>query len=826
MKVIYRNGQKFIITDSLYESYQNVVLQEEQGELFDKEIIKSNKPWNKMDDKEKINFYGDWLVEVEPRMIEIIKQSKYYSTFNANIRTIDKSNEIIQQLVEFLIEGLVRNKQEVFHYMDKTNSLKKSISAVLLNRYVSDMTFITSCVNGTEEMREKPEFYKQALRDFISEISLVMYEDVDFSPTNQHFDNYVFSFLDSDKNKISFKDSPSVQKLFIDTIELSKQTLEEKTQMSDQTIRFQDIKLSRDSIGATLFLDGHEAMEIFVSTLKEILRKYQYLFKNDIKYIDVQINGEQKDLIDIESDMKDSLITSTIPQLIESDMYDINKIIRELLSNYRQQQGGSKYAALLEVIRTRVQEIEKIIGQTEIKNKNFYYALALNCKDIIGVGLDKKGLISYENDNFSNINIIRTILEKQDKAKKILDAVKYVKMLYNAKKVFEDIEKNDYYTLEQNNKMMYGNKIQDIFAISKEDTTSKKENLSGIYLEYILVTLLIKLFNEEVMKQFNNLTKQQRLKLKSDLQQREKLEDKNSMKLLNDIKNMTITEFKNLQNSKDKKFGLYCQTLINKIKEFPRDKNLIKFIQLMNRNPTIQNDKKQYNEYFDLLRQYQRLMETAEENFLEGLPKLGLLRKEFQIREVQTGAVNHLLKNKNVIDADMNKMIAYSYLTECYNEWWDYMRKYKIIHSSQQNKNLGPFFKMFSSVKEIVPHINVQTMKNKNVDEVNKQNLDMQITLSNISKTLFREILVLTDVDLRDVTAAFTENELFNGSLKSGNIKFGEEGEGNPVFTIPILKNNKCIGAFRLRKMFARTQDILGKVWNHGFTKSIRDMLK
>jgi serine/threonine protein kinase len=43
---------------------------------------------------------------------------------------------------------------------------------------------------------------------------------------------------------------------------------------------------------------------------------------------------------------------------------------------------------------------------------------------------------------------------------------------------------------------------------------------------------------------------------------------------------------------------------------------------------------------------------------------------------------------------------------------------------------------------------------------------------------------------------------------------------------IPILKDKNCIGAYRLRIMFARTGDVLNKVWNHDFTKSIRGLWK
>ena len=245
----------------------------------------------------------------------------------------------------------------------------------------------------------------------------------------------------------------------------------------------------------------------------------------------------------------------------------------------------------------------------------------------------------------------------------------------------------------------------------------------------------------------------------------------------------------------------------NKQNEFDIDDiRLKKFESHFKRKPKSSIDIEGYKNAASNITEYRYEMHVAIKYVKERLRKYGMTRiLDYTIRPVTKSEYRDLLKSQDIKRGSITDAMYYSFLT-------DIAKDYPRDESKNKNKRIDSNNKILDTIHKIVP-------KEK----------DDQISANKLSTSVLFDLLIMSDANMQDFVAGFKENSNFQDRFGISSTTYGEEGEGNRVITLPIIGkrcNNDCIGVFRIKNIFARTRNVADSIFKSDFMRTIMNDIK
>lgn len=245
----------------------------------------------------------------------------------------------------------------------------------------------------------------------------------------------------------------------------------------------------------------------------------------------------------------------------------------------------------------------------------------------------------------------------------------------------------------------------------------------------------------------------------------------------------------------------------NKQNEFDIDDiRLKKFESHFKRKPKSSIDIEGYKNTASNITEYRYEMHVAIKYVKEQLKKYGMSRiLDYTIRPVTKSEYRDLLKSQDIKRGSITDAMYYSFLT-------DIAKDYPRDESKNKNKRIDSNNKILDTIHKIVP-----------------KETDDQISANKLSTSVLFDLLIMSDANMQDFVAGFKENSNFQERFDISTTTYGEEGEGNRVITLPIIGkrcNNDCIGVFRIKNIFARTRNVADSIFKSDFMRTIMNDIK
>ena len=252
----------------------------------------------------------------------------------------------------------------------------------------------------------------------------------------------------------------------------------------------------------------------------------------------------------------------------------------------------------------------------------------------------------------------------------------------------------------------------------------------------------------------------------------------------------------------------------NRMKEFKKNKQnefdiddirLKKFESHFKRKPKSSIDIKEYKKTVSNITEYRYEMHVAIKYVKEQLKKYGVVGFDYTIRPVSKSEYRDLLKSQDIKRGSITNAMYYSFLT-------DIAKDYPRDESKNKNKRIDSNNKILDTIHKIVP-------KEK----------DDQISANKLSTSVLFDLLIMSEINMQDFVAGFKENPIFQERFDISSTTYGEEGEGNRVITLQIIGkrcNNDCIGVFRIKNIFARTRNVADSIFKNDFVRTIMNDIK
>ena len=245
----------------------------------------------------------------------------------------------------------------------------------------------------------------------------------------------------------------------------------------------------------------------------------------------------------------------------------------------------------------------------------------------------------------------------------------------------------------------------------------------------------------------------------------------------------------------------------NKQNEFDIDDiRLKKFESHFKRKPKSSIDIEKYKNTASNITEYRYEMHVAIKHVKEQLKKYGMSYiLDYTIRPVTKSEYRDLLKSQDIKRGSITDAMYYSFLT-------DIAKDYPRDESKNKNKRIDSNNKILDTIHKIVP-----------------KETDDQISANKLSTSVLFDLLIMSDANMQDFVAGFKENSNFQERFDISSTTYGEEGEGNRVITLPIIGkrcNNDCIGVFRIKNIFARTRNVADSIFKSDFMRTIMNDIK
>lgn len=811
MKTIYRNGQRFIITDALYEATTklNNSPQNNSGTSTNQGSFEGL--GNVYNENEFEKYYKPTYMQIYNIMLERIKNSNAIKNIEQKNHP-DTAYEAQYSVGKYYYADIIKNpntkeliRNSIKDDMNKNgrdnSSIEYKIFKAMCNYIYSSITtkyeeiapYISSKILNDDITSLQARYLltqaKESIKkDVDKEIKSKDTSRMDKTPQTDLGKSLLIKISyykdDDPRNLIDFKNESgnirnSLEAFFNNDPIYS--SIQEKFDSSRPSITVgQDI--IQFSLNWKENQDEETLKKLYNSLIsfgKRIVKKYPQIFNIDSSIkMKFSINGQDYEDISV-WDEAQSKEFRQLPAMLTNNRYDINKPIQDFFANYKSaienktiSKSNDDYNKLLDEIEVKLKDIQNTLSGQDITNDNWAFDLA---NAFVENG------VSTSTSNEDTIKYINNILFKSGGTEQ--PNSNNAELFYKMKKILDEIEVNDFYAMDNtlgvdaiSNDNINGlcDSLKAVFNMIpgkntlKEDAFSKGElsgdDLSYLYLEYAFCTLLSNLYN--------NLIAQE-------------------------LKKLSHSEIKALKDkiAKDNKNNKSSETIRN-------NRNFKSFVSIIGHKPNIKEDAAEYKEQFNLIDEFGKEIKRIEHLVIKGMGDYGIFSAEVSIRKIKIGKYDKILKNEYIQNSKIKNAIAYSYLTEFYKD----------IKDVKDIKINGADEKLKKTVSYIVP-----------------KNDSKQITFEYISDSILKEMLIFTDVNMQDIVAAFNENDELLEDFKIGTIRYATEGEGDRVVTIPILSkshNNSCIGLFRVRKIFAKTRHSGNKLFKHDFFKKVFNSMK
>lgn len=788
MKIVYRNGQKFIITDALYEARRTKTSKDPNQLSFDLDMPKLN-----IDDELFSQAYKEsqgivWYIMLraaqESKATKLIKQTisndvgentlnlvcqQFYPIISKNKNIILQSikddkitskKELVSQIVTAM-RGLVSQECE---NSDKVNKSIQKIVNTIKSGVTADQ--VGTIMGSIERAIRQDNFPWETLTNNFGS------NDTKNVTQNEKNTIIVSYYIDDEKKEtISYDNNQeSLKEFLLASIQQNKDYKIEKNKIIQPIVDDLVISVGKDNIKFEFTSESEQLKKFTFDILKpsciEMVKEFTNIFNNDENInIKIVVNGQEQEDANVWDATQENKTFVKLPDMILNTKYEINKPIRRFFEFYQESIKNNttkgkttfNYNYLVKEISKKLDSLNAALSK-EPTNKNWVNDLVyLLVSEGISANTPNKEVMKKISDCLKN---------KQETSIDGMDIVDKVEYMYKAKKIVDEIKINDYYTMQQIVENITSGKnitASNITAIKRcfglERLTDESMDYNSLYEEFIYVNLLSNIFNGFISKNKESMNDKQLKALKQKIQK-----------------------------------GLQKETSLN------RNANLKKFIQLSGHTPNIQIDKEAYSSLVNTINQYRKEMKQVEKIFINGVSEYGIFSQELSIRPIKMDKYEKLLKNEVIKNSKIKDAMSYSYLTNFYNDIKGN------VYTNRGDKNLQ------TVVKKIVG------------DDSNEK-----ITFKFISESILREMLIFTDIDMQDFIAGFKENDEFLDRFNVGSIRYGEEGKGDKVYTIPIISktlNNECIGIIRVRKIFAKTRRTLNKMFKHDIFKKMFNDIK
>ena len=475
MKVVYRNGKKFVVTDALYEAAKSMLLLEDDNSMSDhpvsqkdqvptpttqtpkqggkgvRKVRKTSKssqttqtpnsttgtnPWEQLSDKEKESIFAKHLSNAPKRIVSIIDKESPYKGNLLQLCNFNKKTAagIVKGLSIDLQYGILQNKQTIYNKMesiykspqnankDISKSMEKCIGLFLFDNYISDESSIDTWISKTEQFGKDPTLSKEILKNFIMVVGQV-YSEMETEPSNNQTSNqtnkqsheYQFSFFNANQQPTSVVDKKALESTFTNWIDDANKSMRNQNPgVKIKEIQFNKLLVTKNDVRATLFIGNNTMEHQFIASLKSGIKDNQNLFTKPVKYIQISVDGTNKEPIDITSEIQQELSIDSLPSLLLDDKYEINDLVRDILTEFRNKNKEDKnrdqqYKILLKIINEEVNNFNETINKKAIETNNWEEWIAYLCSE------EHEGDdgINPDKSNFDIINIIhKTMNEK------------------------------------------------------------------------------------------------------------------------------------------------------------------------------------------------------------------------------------------------------------------------------------------------------------------------------------------------------------------------------------------------------------------------------
>ena len=802
MKVVYKNGQKYIITDALYEAGKKM-----------NNYNQLSLPMGLPSDTDIENAYKKIYMKVYNIILQQVKKTRTISNIKKKLHN-DIGEATKDSIGRYYYEQIVNNQniknQIIKSVKDDVNKpVEQSIFDAMTNYIYIDISnrkseisqYLISKLNNGVSTTQMNSLLNNTLKSLQPYVSDYFNNSTDSKKSQNRLKNnetltiYMSYYRENEPNDIiDFQNSSiDMRKDIISFVENSVdyQNIKEKYIKSELKVSVGQskieviVKYSGDKNISDQ--DVHKTLvnEIIVAG-QRIVQKYPQVFNLD-KNIKMKmvVDGTELQDIDVSSykgkyDEKNRGFHQ-IPELLNNTNYDINKHLKDFFIKYREgiqnktinyapkdQEVVDVYNTLVDTTAYNLSQIYEQLNNSAVDNANWGLELAQ-------AFVNNNTPINPSTDNEKVLNTIYKVLyKKSEKTENNFTHGELAKLFYKMKKILDEIEVNDFYAIDNfsdeelttNNIPTKIEIIKQIFNPNNPMNTEQNRTEDAavydyLYQEYIYVKLLSNIYNGMIGQELKKMSHSEIEKLKKEIQS-----EKESSK----------------------------ETIRNNV-------NFKSFVKMIGHKPNAMADKKEYNEQYHMINNFAKEMKRIESLIIRGMKDYGIFSAEIDIRPIKFSKYDKILKNDYIANSKIKDAAAYSYLTMFYED----LQKEKIKELNGADKKL----------KDTVEHI-VPTDK------------EHQITFKFISESLMKELLIFTNIDMQDIIAAFNENDALLKDFKIGTLRYATEGKGDKVVNVPIISKayNTCIGIFRVRKIFAKTRHSADKLFKHDFFKKVFNTMK